>query len=89
MSRRQSPAAVVHLRIGRLVIDADALDGRAMPRDLDAQLQAALLPLLGGGPLSATQAATAKTTAVTAPWVDAIAGQVAAQVRPSLPGPTP
>ena len=84
MSRHESPASVVHLRIGRLVIDADALDGRGMPRDLDAQLQEALLPLLSGG---ATPVAATATT--TAPWVDAVASQVAAQVQPSLPGRSP
>lgn len=89
MSRDRSPASVVHLRIGRLVIDADALGGHTMPRDLDAQLKAALLPLLGGDSSTAPPSAKSSAASTRAPWVDSIAGQVAAHVQPSLPGRTP
>ncbi len=76
----QRPSSPIHLHIGRLVIDADVVGGKAVPRDLTAQLHAALAPLLGGAEVHEEPTGRARPS-----WVDAVASQVAGELSPTLP----
>jgi len=81
MSRHLPPASpALHLRIRRLVVDADALGADRAPSDLDALLQAALSSQLGGEPGARADGPQ---------WIEAIADPLAARVRDAVPAPEP
>ena len=70
-----SPPSRVYLQIRRLVIDVDALDGDGMPRDVDAQLQAAVRGLLTSGVVGPRQSR----------WQDALGHAVASRLGDAVP----
>lgn len=93
---RSAPAApVIHVHIGRMVIEAGALDGAAGPpgavgaaaqRDIETRLHSALTSLLHG----------AKTTlppvgrgVAHERWVNTLAADIVSRVRPLLPEANP
>lgn len=77
MNRERLSASAIHLRIGRLVVDADVLATGTMPGDLATRLQDALAARF------AQPGATAQTSSN---WLDATTSALEMQVRSALPG---
>ncbi|WP_202842476.1 hypothetical protein [Luteimonas saliphila] len=75
-----TPATALHLHIGRLVVDADALGADGLPRDVDAMLHGALSERLG---IPAGTPAPAR-----AAWIAPVADALATQVASAMPGRT-
>ena len=71
------PASTIHLRIRRLVVDADALGSGSAPRNLDALLRSALSERIG--------AASGNGAAGRPAWIDSIADTLVSRLHPGPP----
>ena len=78
MTRERLPASAIHLRIGRLVVDAGVLGDGGVPGDLDARLREAL----------ASHLEQRRSPAAHAPgdWIGSIAREVVSGMREAPPG---
>ncbi|GAB2502750.1 hypothetical protein GCM10027084_16670 [Pseudoxanthomonas sangjuensis] len=77
MNRERSAASAVHLRIGRLLVDADVLPNGIAPGDLQARLQEALAMRFAESGFAGRDVSG---------WLDATAGAIETRVRDALPG---